>query len=146
MNDQQQNPQVPYGKRYWYDHMGPQDQAIWERFIAAYPTAYETCQYDVAVGTPPQFDTTVNPATDGNIARLYMRKIDVVGFKPGAIDIIEVKPRAGMSAVGQVVGYRELYVRDHKPALLPKAVIVTDRSDPDLEQVAAAQGVRVVIV
>lgn len=140
------NPPVPFEKRYWYDHMGPQDVAIWERFIAAYPDAYQTCQYDVPVGTPPQFDTTVNPATDGNVARLYMRKIDVVGFKQGGIDIIEVKPRAGMSAVGQVVGYRELYTRDYKPAVLPKAVIITDRSDPDLEQVAAAQGVRVFVV
>lgn len=146
MSDQPEKEKVPYGKRYWYDHMGAQDVALWERFIAAYPTAYDLCQYDVAVGSVPKFDTTVNPDTAGNVERLYMRKIDVVGYKGGGMDIVEIKPRAGMSAVGQVVGYRELYVRDHKPAVTPNAVIITDRSDLDLEHVAAGQGVRVVVV
>ena len=42
-----------YGKGYWYPHMKPRDIEIWERFMLAYPDAYEQCQYDFAVGDIP---------------------------------------------------------------------------------------------
>ena len=94
-----------YEKRYWYPNMRPEDVAIWERFIEAYPEAYTQVSYDVLVGSPPQFDTQVgdHPASDD--IRLYKKKIDVVGYKPGLVHIIELKPNAGASALGQVTAH-----------------------------------------
>lgn len=135
-----------YGKRSYYPHMKPADIAIWERFITINPGAYETVQYDVLVGSGPGFDTTVNPESGGNVEALYKRKIDVVAEKAGQLYIIEVKPRAGTSAIGQLLGYLELYKRDVKPASEPKAILLTDTLLPDMTMLAEKYGVKLIIV
>jgi len=125
-------PRFEYKKLYYYPHLKPADIAIWERFIDKYPEAYNWCEYDVWVGSGPTFDTIVNPETGGDAKGLYKLKIDVVGHKNGAIDLIEVKPRARLSALGQIRGYLALYVRDIKPNVTPRAVIITDQLMPDM--------------
>src|SRR3990167_9230581 len=94
-----------YEKRPWYPNMRPEDVAIWERFIDKFPDEYQKVSYDVLVGSPPPFDTNVNADGSGDDVRLYKKKIDVVGFRQGVTDIIEFNPAAGMSALGQIIGY-----------------------------------------
>lgn len=130
-----------YALRYKYPHMKPADILIWERFIAANPSAYEFAEYDYLVGSPAPFDTTVNPETGGSDEALYRRKIDAVGHRKDGIDIIELKPRAGPSALGQVKGYQTLYVRDEKPTKPTRAVVITDVILPDMQELADAQDV-----
>lgn len=131
----------PFEKRGWYPHMKPADVAIWERFIDKNPGAYDTAEYDVEVGSPPPFDTVVNPETGGSVESLYKRKIDVVGTKNGNKDIIEIKPRAGTSAIGQVTAYARLYVRDFRPNAPTRPVIITDEIGVDMPELAEAAGV-----
>jgi len=135
-----------YGKRYWYPHMKPADIAIWERFCDKYPDFFDECQYDLAVGTGAAFDTNVSEETGGDAATLYRRKIDVVGWKDGQCSIVEVKPRGGPSALGQVTGYVHLYEQDFKPAASPKVILLTDELLPDMTMLAAKFGVRLIIV
>ena len=91
-----------YGKRNWYPHMMPADVAIWERFIEKFPNAYNSVEYDVKVGAIPKFVTEHEDVAIQGQAPLYARKIDVVGHAGANIDIIELKPNAGMSTLGQV--------------------------------------------
>lgn len=136
----------PYELRSWYPHMKPADVVIWQRFIEKYPGMYDRVSYDVPVGTPPDFNTVVNPVTGGDAIALYKQKIDVVGFIADQIDIIEVKPQAGTKALGQAAGYAHMYARDFEPAVIPRAVVVTDRLTPDLEYVARKLGVLLIVV
>lgn len=126
----------PYERRYKYPHMGPEDKAIWERFIDANPSAFDFVAYDVPVGEVPPFDTTVNPQTGGDDARLYKKKIDVVAWKGEVCFIIELKPKAGMSTLGQVKGYVTLFKRDYSPKEVLQAMIITDEIRPDMEFLA----------
>lgn len=135
-----------YGKRYWYPHMKPYDIAIWEKFMEEFPDMYDYCQYDVPVGQVPPHALDAVSAEGGTAEMLYKRKIDVVAYKGDQIDIIELKPNAGMSAIGQVNGYRMLYIRDYSPSVTPKAIIITDSVDPDTAHVAHEQGVQIVVV
>lgn len=137
---------LPYGKRSSYPHMMPFDVAIWEKFIEEFPDMYDKVSYDVKVGTPPEFDTIVHPETGGDAINLYKKKIDVIGYKADQIDIIEIKPKAGTSALGQVLGYKILYTRDFKPPVEPKAIVVTDQASLDLGHIAASMGVQIVVV
>ena len=136
----------PYGKRNWYPHMMPEDVAIWERFMQQFPDMYDSCEYDVKVGQPPEFVTGHDDEAMRAQAPLYQRKIDVVGYKGDQIDIIELKPRASTSALGQVNGYRHLYMRDYTPPETPKAVVITDQLLPEMDELAAAAGVQLVVV
>lgn len=137
---------VPFEIRYWYPHMKPLDKAIWERFIRNYATVYHFCQYDVPVGDGPEFDTLVNEETGGHNEVLYKKKIDVVALKGEIIDIIELKPNATSSAVGQVKNYRRLYKRDYNPPVEPGAIIITDAASKDTLAFAEEEGVKIIIV
>ena len=136
---------VPYGKRYKYPHMGPEDVAIWERFMLANPVAFEQCAYDVPVGSVPEFDTVVSPETGGNAERLYKKKIDVLALIKDVLFIIEIKPNAGASAVGQVKNYRMLFRRDYAPKQALTTAIITDRIRPDLELFAEEERVQLFV-
>lgn len=135
-----------YEKRYWYPHLKPLDTAIWERFLEKYPEAYTHVMYDLAVGE----GAPIAPGEEENLAHmqktLTQRKIDVVGFAPGKLDIIELKPAAGPSALGQVNSYVALYKRDRDPTSDPQAVIITDRLLPDMQMLANEAGVKLIVV
>ncbi len=137
---------VPYGKRYYYPHMKPYDIAIWERFIEQFPDAYDNVQYGVRVGTVPEFVTGHEDPAMQKQAEIYQREIDVVGLKSDQIDIIELKPNASTSALGQVNGYRHLYMVAFTPPETPKAIVITDRLLPDMNFLAEQTGVQMIVV
>lgn len=136
----------PFKKLSHYPHMGPADVILWERFIEQFPDAYDNVEYDVKIGTVPDFVAEHEDEAINGQAPLYMRKIDVIGYKEEQIDIIEVKPRAGFSAIGQVDGYRDIWVRDFNPPAKPKAILITDSTDVDTQHTAYAKDVLIVVV
>lgn len=135
----------PYEKRRKYPHMMPYDADIWERFIDKNPSVYEWVEYDVKVGSVPDFVTGHEDEKIQAQAPLYNKKIDVIGHVGNKIDIIELKPHGGMSALGQVRGYVTLYKRDYKPDVIPRPVLITDILTPDIEHIAYEMGVTVLI-
>jgi hypothetical protein len=135
-----------YEKRYKYAHMKPADIAIWERFIEAYPQAYDTVQYDFNVGDPPPFNPLLDDGTDLNQDALYRLKIDVVGHNTNRLDIIELKPNAGPSTIGQIKGYKTLFLRDEKPTKAVSMVIITNVLRPNMQYLCESEGVKIVVV
>lgn len=131
----------PYAKLRKYPHMKPLDVAIWERFIEKYPDMYTEVQYDFNVGDPPPFNTLNHDGEDLNQDMLYRLKIDVVGRNADGIDIIEIKPNANASTIGQVQGYKALYKRDEEPKEPVRMVIITDRKNPNFEFLCEHTGV-----
>jgi hypothetical protein len=136
----------PYEQRYWYPHLSPAEAALWHKFIAKNPDAYERVAYDVKVGTIPNFVMEQEDEAIRKQASLYRYKIDVVGFKGSQVDIIELKQGATMRAIGQVKGYRKLYLRDIDAIARGEDVIITDVLLPDMEELAGEEKVKVVIV
>lgn len=140
-------PQLyPFGKLPNYPHMKPADVAIWERFINLYPDAYDNVMYDLTVGESVDTDQAPDDPLAKSWGMLNARKIDVVGFKATRVDVIEVKPHAGPSAIGQVVGYMHLYHGYRDPSSLPNPVLVTDTDENDMSFLCARLNVRRVIV
>ena len=123
----------------------PRDVEIWERFIEANPDIFDVVSYDVPVGDGAEFDTVVPHENGGDMNKLYQRKIDVVGRKNGMFFVVEVKPRASTSAIGQVQGYVTLFKRDftiNEPVI---PMIVTDQLVPEMEFLARDSGVNLVV-
>lgn len=136
----------PYGIRNKYPHLKPADEAIWERFMAAYPEAYDSVQYDLNCGEGAQGLSHEDPAMTKSWGHLKARKIDVVGFSEDHVDIIEIKPHAGPSALGQVLGYLHLYLGYVDPHADARPVIITDSMENDMPILSAKMGVRVLVV
>lgn len=137
---------VAYGKRSKYPHLMPEDVAVWERFIDAFPDMYERVQYDVHVGYVPDFVTDNEDGSMRAQAALYRKKIDVVALVQDQIDIIELKPRCTMSTIGQVLGYKFLYLKEYTPPVQPKAIVICGQTSPDVVEYAADSGVQIVVV
>lgn len=120
-----------YGPRSRYPHMAGEDKAVWERFIEKFPDRFETVDYDFRVGegeTPPA-DFPENYAR--MVTSLSQLRIDAVcwiGEKP---TIVEVKPRGLISAVGQLTGYRVLWMKDFKEFGTPDLLLVCGMVNDD---------------
>jgi RecB family endonuclease NucS len=75
-----------------------------------------------------------------------MWRIDVLGVRPDGIDVIEVKPRAGTSAVRQVRLYCDA-LQHERPELSPvRAVILTDTIVRGMVELCHDNNVMLVIV
>ncbi len=129
-----------------FTHMLPGDIALWQRFLVKHGEYYERFEYDRHVGQ----GVPIDPAWPPEIARaalaLTQKRIDAVGFHGDETWIFEVKPDAGLGAVGQLVSYKALWIRDFgAPAKLYLA-IVTDRLNPDEQYLFSTYDIRIFIV
>lgn len=135
-----------YEKKPWYPNMKEAETKMWNKFIEENPNAYDEVIYNLKLGEGADIPEGTQPNIASSFTQLTQHKIDVVGFKGNSIDIIELKPYAGMSAIGQVVGYRELYVKHIDEKANPNLVIVTDFERPDTKTVCEKQGIKLIII
>lgn len=127
-----------------YPHMLGEDAGVWTRFLGSGDIDLQEVWYDVRVGAAVIGDW----ADDSRVARiaagLTRKRIDVVAVVAGVLWIIEVKPIAMHFAIGQVLVYEGLFVKEYKPANETWPVIVCDRVDEDV--ITECQRLGVVVV
>lgn len=107
-------------------HMLPLDIAIWRQFLNLYEDDFEEFRYDVHVGPKLRMDDPKIPWLGDFSERALSLRIDVLGFKPGECWLIEVKPNAGLGALGQLMAYRFYLDPSIYEGRVLKAVICTD--------------------
>lgn len=135
----------PFTKLAAYPHMAPRDVTIWNQYIDLVPAAYVTVDYDTKLGTGGLTLAEIQKDVyKQNIASLQKFRIDVVGFKAdGTIDCIEVRPRAGLSAIGSALGYCH-FLSVLYPGSKCTPVILTDRAQSDIATLCQQFGVRLI--
>ena len=126
--------------------MSVADTEIWNRFLLKYPEAYDRVQYDFHIGDAPPFNPLMDDGTDTNQDMLYKLRIDVIGHVGADIDIIEVKPNAGASAIGQIQSYKTLYERDEEKTGRINMVIITDTLKPNMFFLCTQAGIKLIVV
>ncbi len=129
-----------------YPHMSLADTRIWERFIQENPDAYDSVQYDFHVGEAPGFNTLMDDGSDKNQDKLYRLRIDVVARHGSSVDIVEIKPKAGPSSIGQLKAYSTLYKRDEEPIGSVDMVLITDIEMPNMHYLCKSEGVTLIVV
>lgn len=135
-----------FGKRFKYPHMSVADTEIWNRFLDKFSTYFDACQYDFHIGEAPPFNTLMDDETDKNQDMLYRLRIDVVGHKGEDRNIIEIKPNAGPSTIGQVQSYKTLYDRDEEPKAKTPCLIITDKERLNMAFLCKQADVELIIV
>ncbi len=119
---------------------------IWRAFLAEAEQPPPSWREEVGVGTPPEIPPGYEDIAMEKAAWLWQKKIDAVGFFPDRQVIYEVKPRLTMTSLGQLIVYRELYLREFRPDQPVEVAVVTPVNDPDLFPIFFANGVGVFIV
>ncbi len=123
----------PYKQLSNYPHMKPRDAVIWDKFILTHPDFYDSVDYDVPCGTTAPIDEEAPDWFKADNNWLTSRHLDVVGYKGDIIDLIEIKPSAGFTALGQIISYDFLYGKKYNPQTKTRSVIITDDAERDIE-------------
>lgn len=126
--------------------MKPEDIMVWERFLTARPDFFDRVDYDYKVGEgAPQAPTLPeNIRRDGKI--LTQKKVDVVGYKGADVYITELKPKADMRALGQVLSYFNLYRKPTVATGFVFKIVIAGEMERELEAVFKEQQIKVIIV
>ena len=139
-------PLFPPEKLVRYPHLMVSDVAIWERYLERYAKEWDGFRYDVRVGEGLILPDGQPGYIKAMALALTEKRIDVVGEKGQEVWIIEVKPNAMLSAVGQVLSYQVLFEDRFPQSPKPELMIVTDRKGPDLDNLAKKFRISVFVV
>jgi len=129
-----------------YPHMGVEDVVVWEEYIKAYADLWDSFDYDIRVGRGREPNPEVDPMWHGAIRKNSQFRIDAVGFRAGRATIFEVKPKAALSAVGQLMVYRVLFGEEYPHVSLDGTVLVAVDVHPDVERLLPLFGLEFVKV
>jgi len=124
-----------------YPHMRPEDVRIWERFLETNSRENALVAYDVHVGSTPTPPPGAPEYLKKHIAAVYPKKIDAVLYFPTQTVVMEIKPFAGLTALGQALGYRHLFINDYPFAPQPVACILTDTAQADMPSLCRKLGI-----
>lgn len=115
-----------------YPHMMAEDTIVWTKFLESEFIKIFEVWYDVRVGNSVLVEGVHDDLTRRIADGLTRKRIDVVARVEGAVWVIEVKPRANMYAIGQVISYQRLFEKEHTVlgGLIP--VIICADYDADL--------------
>jgi len=115
-----------------YPHMLPKDRRIWTAFLEAGVVEIKEVWYDVHVGQGvllPVGSSDLDRRIRDGITR---KRIDVVARVGDQFWVVEVKPRADMYGLGQVLTYVRLFMREFATVEEVVPVIVCNEADLDL--------------
>lgn len=128
-----------------YPHMLAEDTEVWTKYLQSPLVQIKELWYDVHVGKPVDVGDGASDMDRRIAAGLTRKRIDVVAAVGGGYWVIEVKPRANMVALGQVVTYARLFALDYKHTGEVWPVIVCDSVDEDLLDEFEELGVAVIV-
>jgi len=135
-----------YELRHKYPHLIGDDTEVWNRFIQQYPDKFDTVDYDIKVGKGTGANTFTDETAKNYWIQLTQKRIDVIGYKNTIITIIEVKKRVGLHTLGQILGYRFLYLRENPDIKLVKTLIVCSSINEDDSDVLNNYGIDFIVV
>jgi len=135
-----------YGKKYKYPHMTDEETRIWESFMILYPERFESVDYDFRVGNGSPVPDEFQENWKRMVTMLSQKRIDVIGWVGDSPTIVEVKRRVGLSTLGQILGYRTLFMIDFKNFGKPGVLVVCEVISGDDMEVLKASNIPIEVV
>lgn len=135
----------PYERLIKYPGMRPLDQIIWEQYIIKHPHAFHTVYYDIHIGEPSTDKREETEMRRTGAWEVSQWCVDVIGVSDDLTAVIEVKPAARASAIGQALAYRALLVEANMLSGNVVPMILTDELLPITERACRLLGVHVLV-
>lgn len=129
-----------------YPHMTPAEVRRWDRFIAKHGLPEGKISYNehLGEGAPIALDWPMWMAV--MVKALSTHRVDVVVERPNEVLLIEVKGIAGMGAVGQLLGYEALWLRERGIDRPVRLLLVCERVEADMQHVFDHYEIEVVVL
>lgn len=129
-----------------YPHMFPRDIEVWEKFLDKYGNLYQGFYYDVLCGNHAETNENHEMIYQADAYLLSKLRIDAVGVREETTDIIEVKPRGNAGSMGQLLTYKEHYIKEYQPKKPVRMVLVAAEIDSNIIPLAEKQGIVYIVV
>lgn len=123
-------------------HMSEPEKAIWLRYLMAGGTSLAPFEYDLRVGRGLDMGAAATGFEVRTAAALTTKRIDAIARSGSTIVIFEVKQRAGLGSIGQMIGYRDLYLQTFPTSTTVEMLLVTDQLQPDMVQLLIQNQIR----
>lgn len=124
-----------------FPHLLPKEVVLWNKFLDKHQDEYLYFEYDIHVGQGAEIPEDIDPMIRKIALGLTRKRIDVTAHKANSITLIEIKPDAGLSAMGQLLAYLYLYTVQFRPTKKVLTHIVSDVIDVDTRNAARAYGI-----
>lgn len=118
-----------------YPHMLPAEVRRWDAFLELHGMPEGVVSYDVHLGVGAPVDPDWPEWMASMVHTLSTHRVDVVIERPDEVVIVEVKGIAGMGAVGQLVGYEALWLRERGLDRPVRLLLVCERMEADMRTV-----------
>jgi len=113
-------------------HMSFMDKILWAKYLFKLGINGKAIEYDVRVGEGVVLPPTALPIEIAYARALTTKRIDAVWRTANGTRLYECKPRAGLGAIGQLIGYRTLYAVTFPTETVIETWLITDRLQPDM--------------
>jgi hypothetical protein len=123
--------------------MMPEDHVVWNRFLDQKLALIQRVWYDVHVGEPVAVPNDLPSEMVAVSLAVTRKRIDAVCLMGGVYYIIEVKPWGGYVALGQVLTYWDLFVKEFPSSSPTLGAVVCVQGDPDCYDAFEEQGITV---
>lgn len=127
-------------------HMAATDLPLWQRARGQLAGPIVVWYFDAAVGEGQVMPEDIPEEMRAGIWRTSRLRIDAVGRARDHWLLIEVRPNAGLGALGHITSYRALWERDPPDTLPVRAVLVSDRLQSDVGRTALNANIRLLVV
>ena len=124
------NPQLPR-----LNHLVPEEQILARRFMVLNPIDAVDWTFDLHLGEGMTPDSAWPSWLRSMAKSLTQRRVDLVCFVAGVPWIIELKQRANIHAIGQLLVYQNLYIKQFPHDPTPELAIVCKYAGYDLYSV-----------
>lgn len=129
-----------------YPHLLMEDTEIWSAYLEDPVVPIKKVWYDVHVGQGMPLPVGAGDIDKRIAAGISRKRIDVVCHVGGGYWVVELKPFGSMLAMGQVISYTRLFIRDYKPDGEAWPVVICSEADADLIDFFDAAGVVLITV
>ena len=127
-------------------HMRRSERDVFRLFESLQPLGDADYTFDLHLGEGMPPDPNWPPYLIAMTKALTQRRVDVVARTPDQLWILEIKPRSGASAIGQLVLYQTLYRQEYPQDLDPNIGIIALRDGFDLSPVYDQFSIRLFLV
>jgi hypothetical protein len=122
--------------------MVPIESALTRRWIERHGADYDLIEFNVRLGEGIDPGADVGDSTRRLAQMVSTRRADIIATRGLFVTIVEVKERAGLSAMGQVQGYGALWEDEYPNRDKPELVVVAKDTGPDVDAVLRSFGIK----
>jgi hypothetical protein len=126
--------------------MSVQDFPIWEIYWPRIRPGALWLYFDVGLGLPDELPLSDDPAQLVGWIRNTQKRADVVIERARDVLLVELRHAAQMNAVGRLLGYKKLLEQDNPFGKIVIPVLVTDRHDSEVRDLAADLDIVYIVV